>query len=341
MKNQRSILSALFSLPAVLLLSGQIFAADISTPSTQTSAQTSLQALSLPAPVTMVAPGATAAPVKYVAALVGQSNETFPWWTTVSTLLLREKNVSLTVRNTAVGSSSLAESWVGRVRPWTKYALLLRGSYMTYAGKIYRANMDFGTVKQTLVPPTPVIGTDGVNWTYVGPSSLQPAGKTIVSRTNKVLFDPNGFMSRARNALSGVPVANQWVFISIGQTDKTMTVARDEYSAALVEAAGYFSDIKVVPFVGFTLRGTLPGMNDWYDANLLPAWTSVVNTTAAKNVKVYTAGANLSTALGKLPVSSDPKVPGLADGLHMNAAAQALAAREWANVLENYLSKKP
>jgi hypothetical protein len=314
-------------------------------------------------------------PTKISAAIVGQSNESFSWWNTVSANLLAERGINLKVTNTAVGSTSLAESWVGSLRPWTRLAILTRGSQVISGDYLFRCTAAVGTAVQTKVAPqgsdsmvsgvSTFTGTDAVPWLYMGKAS--DAQKNRVAKGNfvlswqndPVLFDPNGYLKRALTALGdSTGEYSQWIYISIGQTDKTLGIVESDYAAALRATVDYFLNPpnaspkwRINVMIGFTCSAQSAAVNDWFDNQLIPAWVATnrfygtggygaLGSVVRRHVF---AGANLHqelpVLLGRpLTVSLDPTVPGLnADGLHMNAAAQTLAARLWTNKIESVI----
>lgn len=377
--------------------------------------------------------------VRRIAAIVGQSNElgagptrdfTPAWgyplrdpiapngppsgngrsmWPYLSDLLGRRGSI-LSVWNSAVGATSIVESWAGGCRAWASSMVLTRGSYSTNAGNLYKCDACVGFALTSTIAPTgatnlvtneaapagtwsgasgantltysttlpgSVLGgmgisgdagipagarisnvtsttvqlftsagaplnltgpvtaatlTIGTPWLYVGAAQ---AGDTngAVYTVGSPRFDPNGYIANAYAGLSGAPAGfdEKWVFMSIGQGDKTVGTVAARYSAGLQSVANYFLARGVKVALGFTCSAATAGTEAWYQSDLLPGYASALASyTGNPNVK---AGANLRSALGVLPVAPTSGSGLQADQLHMNDAAYLMASEAWHDAL--------
>lgn len=293
---------------------------------------------------------------KKIACIVGQSNEVgsgvvsdftssrgFPMRDPVSpngsstrsmwpylSELLGVKRVMLAVKNTAVGSTSIAHSWVGYIRTWQSGILVAVGSYVLSGGKTWKCTAASTTVNASTVTPAAGLQADGVTWSDLGASTATDI-VGLCSSTNP-RFDPNGYISTAYNSIvNAVGYDEKWCFISIGQGDKTMSTSRADYKDALITVANYFLGRSVKVAVGFTCSGNTAGLEAWYQSDLLPGWGDALDY-FSDNANVI-PGANLRNSLGILP-TTPATGPGVqSDNLHMNDAAYRLASEAWAEAL--------
>lgn len=293
---------------------------------------------------------------KKIACIVGQSNEVgsgvvsdftssrgFPMRDPVSpngsstrsmwpylSELLGAKRVMLAVKNTAVGSTSIAHSWVGYIRTWQSGILVAVGSYVLSGGKTWKCTAASTTVNASTVTPAAGLQADGVTWSDLGASTATDT-VGLCSAANP-RFDPNGYISTAYNSIANaVGYDEKWCFISIGQGDKTMSTSRADYKDALITVANYFVGRSVKVAVGFTCSGNTAGLEAWYQSDLLPGWGDALDYFSdSANV---IPGANLRNSLGILP-TTPATGPGVqSDNLHMNDAAYRLASEAWAEAL--------
>lgn len=295
-------------------------------------------------------------PIRRIAAIVGQSNEvgtgvlsdfTPSWgcpqrdpvkpngsslrsmWPYLSELMGR-RNVWLAVHNTGVGSTSAAHSWCGYIRTWASSMLVLKGSYALSGGKTWLCTAASTTINVSTVVPAAGLQADGVTWSDLGASA---GGDTVgICGPTHARFDPNGYVAAAYSGLSAaVGFDEKWAFISIGQTDKSMSVVAADYAQALKNLTDYMLARGVKVAIGFTCAGNTAGLEAWYQSELLPGWASALASYYGNlNVK---AGANLRTALGPLPTNPATGAGVQADQLHMNDAAYALASEAWCDAL--------
>lgn len=245
----------------------------------------------------------------------------------------RERNTWLALRNTAIGSTSVTESWCGRMRNWSNGMLAIRGLWLLSDGGVWKCNIAAGTVSASTVQPTGTsntTGADSVPWLYIGTPAAGDVNGAIFAE-GSARFDPNGYIAAAYAAVN--PTTNPgyddyWIFGSIGQGDKTFSTVRADFATGFQNIYDYMlaRDIKVA--AGFTCRAATAGADAWYDAELVPGYEDVL-THYAGNANVI-AGPNLYAELGVLPVSPTQGLPGLkSDQLHMNDAALFLGSDAW------------
>lgn len=247
------------------------------------------------------------------------------WWPRLSSLM-GKRGHWLNVYNSAVGSTSLSDHWVGRCRAYAVSMVVAHGSYVLDAGTLYKAVGTVGSVYTLNVAPSAGVGTSGLtSWTAIGAAG---AGDTdgAVYAEGSARFDPLGYLSGIITGTQSAPGYNEkHIIISIGQTDKTLSTSSTQYAAAIVATANYFKSRGYIVWVGFTCYGATAGLDAWFTSDLLPGRASALATLGSA-VKV---GANLREALGvlsTLPTSG----PGLqADNLHLNAPAISNAADAW------------
>ncbi len=214
---------------------------------------------------------------RYLISLVGQSNEygsgpagskskvgglgapmidlsNRSWWPACIEAMGRRGHW-LDVANTAVGSTSLCDSWAGRCRSWASGMVVSRGSYVLSAGGLWRSNIAIGTAATSTVAPTGVAdttGADAVPWIYVG---VPAAGDTdgAVYTFGSARYDPLGYVTAAIAALAGKPGYDaKGVYISIGQGDHTVSSTRAQYGAAMQAIAQHVASLGYICWLGVT-----------------------------------------------------------------------------------------
>lgn len=257
------------------------------------------------------------------------------WWPYLAKRLRHERSIELKVRNTAVGSTSLCDSWAGRVRIWKKGMLLVKGSYcLTQEGVFKLQNSTNAVVSSQIIPTPSSVGTelqDGCVWV------LARAGATslgvIDPKLSPDLFDPNGYIKRVVDEIESVAANDKWAFVSIGQTDKTIKVSKSDFAQAVETISGYLTKRGIKVLLGFTCYGATPGLDDWFQLELIPGLKQA-SERLSENPLVY-EGANLREALGKLPIIESDEVPGLQpDMLHLNNAGYIAAANAWFDAID-------
>lgn len=294
--------------------------------------------------------------VRRIAAVIGQSNEVgsgvvsdfttsygFPLRDPVApnggplrsmwpylTDLMGRRGVWLAIKNTAVGATSAAHSWVGYIRAWQSGMLVIVGSYVLSGGRTWKCTAASTTINASTVTPAAGLQADGVTWSDLGASTASDAVGLCNSLNPR--FDPNGYVAAAYNSIaSAVGHDEKWCFISIGQGDKTMITSRSDYAGALTTLTDYMLARGVRVAIGFTCAGNTSGLEAWYQSDLIPGWSDALAEFAG-NASVI-AGANLRTAIGPL-ATSPASGPGVqADNLHMNDAAYKLASEAWRDAL--------
>lgn len=216
-------------------------------------------------------------PGRYLISLVGQSNETGAgpagsksrttglaapmidtgnrsWWpATVEAMGRRGK--WLDVSNTAVGSTSLCDSWAGRCRTWASSMVVTRGTYVLSGGGLWRCNATAGAAPASTTAPTgtsDTTGADSVPWIYVGvPGGGDTAGTVYTSSSAR--YDPNGYIATALAALVNRPGYDaKGVYVSIGQGDHTVGSTRAQYGAAMQALAQHVTSLGYVCWLGVT-----------------------------------------------------------------------------------------
>ncbi len=213
---------------------------------------------------------------RYLLSIVGQSNETGAgptgsksrttglaapmidtgnrsWWPATIEAMGRRGNW-LDVSNTAVGSTSLCDSWVGRCTTWSTRNVT-RGSYVLSGGGLWRCNLPAGTAAASTVAPTGAVdttGADSVPWVYLGTPG---AGDTngMVYANGSARYDPNGYIASALAALNNRPgYAAKGVYVSIGQGDHTVSSTVTQYGTAMQRLAEHVTGLSYVCWLGVT-----------------------------------------------------------------------------------------
>lgn len=250
-------------------------------------------------------------------------------WPCLSDLMGR-RGILLRVHNSGVGATSSAHSWCGYIRTWVTSMLVLKGSYVLSGGKTWLCTLASTTINASTVTPAAGLQADGVTWSDLGTSAVTDT--VGLCGPSHPRFDPNGYIAAAYAGLSAsTGFDEKWCFISIGQSDKSMSVVADDYANALRNITDYMLARSVKVAMGFTCAGNTAGLEAWYQDELLPGYATALASYAGNSNVV--AGANLRTALGAL-TTSPSSGPGLqADNLHMNDIAYALASEAWRDAL--------
>lgn len=254
-------------------------------------------------------------------------------WPRLIERLGREQNIWLSLQNTAVGSTSVVESWAGGMRDWSNGMIVLRGSWIISSGGIWKCNAAAGVAAASTTQPTGTsntTGADGVPWLYSGaPQAGDVTGAVFAEGSAR--FDPNGYIAAAYAAVNPATYPGfdeYWIFGSIGQGDKTVSTVRARFDAGFQSVYDYMLSREVNVAAGFTCRAATSGADAWYNAQLVPGYQDTL-AHYASNENVI-AGANLYSTLGILPVSPTLGLPGLqADETHMNDIAYRQASDAW------------
>lgn len=214
---------------------------------------------------------------RYLVSLVGQSNEqgsgpagsksrtagmgapmidpgNRSWWPACVEAMGR-RGVWLDIANTAIGSTSLCDSWVGRCRTWASSMIVTRGSYVLSGGGLWRCAMTPGTAGASTTAPTgtaDTTGADAVPWVYLGPPGAGDTDGTIYA-SGSARFDPVGYIAAAVAGLTGRPGYDaRGVYVSIGQGDHTVGSTRAQYGAAMQRVAAHVTGLGYVCWLGVT-----------------------------------------------------------------------------------------
>ncbi len=214
---------------------------------------------------------------RYLISLIGQSNEMGAgpagsksrtsgvaapyidasqrsWWASCIETVAR-KGVWLDVVNTAVASTALTDSWVGRCRLWGSGLIVTRGSYLLSSGGIWRCALAAGTAAASTTQPTgtaDTTGADAVPWIYLGIPTSADVDGGVYPRTS-ARYDPNGYIAAALAGLANRPGYDvRGVYLSIGQGDHTVSATRAQYATAMQQVAAQISSLGYVCWLGVT-----------------------------------------------------------------------------------------
>lgn len=231
------------------------------------------------------------------------------WWPSC-VQAMGSRSVWLDVANTAVGATSLCDSWVGRCRTHTSGMLVVRGTYVLSSGGLWRCNLPESSAGTSTVAPTGtanITGADNIPWIYVG---VPDAGDTngTVYNFGSSRYDPLGYINTAIQALSNRPgFTEKGVYISIGQGDNTVSSTQPQYTTAMINAATHITSLGYKCFLGVTVGmsgadSPTRTSRDTFMTNVL--WLG--RDTALNNLvgnPLVKAGANLREAIG-VPAST-------------------------------------
>lgn len=244
--------------------------------------------------------------------------------------MMGKRGIWLTVHNSAVGATSVTTSWCGKSYAWSSGMLVAVGMYVSYGGALFKCTYaGVNTVQASTTAPAVGTGADTNTWAAVAGS---PDAAGTMYSDGQARFDPNGYMAAAYAGLSSaVGYDEKWVFVSLGQGDKTLSTSRSDYAQGLRNTVNYFLARGIKVALGFTCSGNSSGLEAWYQSDLLPGYADALATYSG-NSNVF-AGANLRASLGILPTTpaSGPGVQ--ADTLHMNDDAYLLASEAWRDAL--------
>ena len=271
-------------------------------------------------------------PGKYLIALVGQSNESgagpagsksrtsgigAPFidkgnrsWYPSCIEAMGRRGKWLDVENTAIGSTSLCDSWVGRCRTWASGMTVTRGTYVMSSGGLWRANIAVGTAAASTTQPTGTAnttGADSVPWVYVGaPAAGDVDGAVYAYGSSR--YDPNGYIATAVAAIVNRPgYDGKGLTVSIGQGDHTVGSTRAQYGAAMQRLAEHVTGLGLHCWLGVTCGMSGPdaptiAARDATMVNVIQAGRNDALAALAGNPLVR-AGADLRAALG-IPVAT-------------------------------------
>lgn len=237
----------------------------------------------------------------------------------------------LIMHNTARGSSSLLNHWLGRIVGWGASQRTAYGQYVVAAGRVYKAtavpsnaNGSTGSTEPTW-PSSGTVVDGQVTWSFVRAAT---AGDTIgkIMAVGDDLYDPNGYIANITTRLERLPasVAERRVYLSFGQEDSTRGTTRSDYTQALLNFAQHMTSLGYVTHLGMSFYAE--GLDAQYTGNLIPALNDALLALAAN--QLVRPGVNLREALGVLPVSPALGTLGLkADGLHVTDETYAAAVK--------------
>lgn len=243
----------------------------------------------------------------------------------------------LAVLNTAVGSTSLCDSWVGRCRTWATSMVVIRGSYVLSGGGFWRCNVTVGTAAASTVAPTgttDTTGADSVPWVYVGaPASGDVDG--AIYALGSARYDPNGYIAAAAVISARPGFDDRGVLVSIGQGDHSVGSTRSQYAQAMVNVATHLTGLGLRVWLGMScyMAGTA-ARETTFQTVLLPGREDAL-TSLASNPLVKRGG-DLRNGLGVLVAPSADNVVGLqSDELHLTSAGYEAAGLVYATAFQN------
>ena len=177
------------------------------------------------------------------------------WWPACIEAMGR-RGVWLDVSNTAIGSTSLCDSWVGRCRTWGSGMIVTRGSYVLSGGGLWRCNLAASTAAASTNAPTgttDTTGADSVPWVYVGVPAAGDTDGTVYA-SGSARFDPNGYIAAAIAAIATRPGYDaKGVYVSIGQGDHTVSSTRAQYGTAMQRIAQHVTGLGYFCWLGVTI----------------------------------------------------------------------------------------
>lgn len=254
----------------------------------------------------------------------------------------------LSVANTAVASTSLCDSWVGRCRAWISGVVVTRGSYVVSSGGLWRCNYAAGTFGASTTQPTgtsDTTGADSVPWVYVSAAAAGDTDGTIYA-SGSARYDPNGYIATALAAIASKPGYDATgIYVSIGQSDHTVNSTRAQYGAAMQALAAHVTGLGYRCWLGVTCGmsgadGATITSRDATMTGVIQAGQQDALAALAGNSLVK-AGADLRTALGvpaASAVDTTRNAVNNSDYLHLTSAtydqagpyvAAAFAAGGW------------
>lgn len=269
------------------------------------------------------------------------------WWPSCIEAMGR-RGVWLDVENTAIGSTSLCDSWVGRCRTWASSMTVARGSYVLSGGGLWRCNLAASTAAASTVAPTgtsDTTGADSVPWVYVGAPGAGDTNGTVYAY-GSARYDPNGYISAALAALTPRPGYDaKGIYCPPGQGDHTVGTTLAQFTAALLALAAHVTGLGYHLWIGVTCGMSGPDgatitARDATMTGVLQAGQQSALAALAGNPLVH-AGADLRAALGVPTATADDtqrNAVNNADYLHLTSAtydqaglyvAAAFAAGGW------------
>jgi hypothetical protein len=254
------------------------------------------------------------------------------WTTFVQTL--GASGYAADILNTAVGSTSLMESWAGRVRDYAPGSITVKlGSFVAQGGRIYKASAASHNVSTGVTAPVLTNGlVDGaITWVDVGSDT----GFRGVAAPGSKYWDPNSLVAACIATFAQPYDGLTMPHIAAGETDAELQPTRAEYRSALVNIAGALiaagaNGVMLGHTFGTAARVTA------FDTLLLPALADTV----ATGGKIF-AGGNLYKAFGVLPANPASGIGFIADGLHGNDPAYVQGGVVAGNDALKWLASQP
>lgn len=270
---------------------------------------------------------------RFLLALVGQSNEndagpagsrsatgglgapylrnTRGFWPSCIEAMARRGHW-LDVNKTAVGSTSLRDSWVGFPRIWVNGMTLTRGSWVLANGGQWKANIPVDTASVSSVAPTGTSDTttgDGIAWIYAGvPGAGDISGTAYAYGSNR--YDPNGYIANALASLANRPGYDAYgIYVGIGQGDHTVGTTRSQYAACDVRLAEHVTGLGIHIWLGVTIGMSGPdaptiAARDATMTGVIQAGRNDALVALAGNPLVH-AGADLRALIGVPTATAD------------------------------------
>jgi len=259
--------------------------------------------------------------------------------------LLGSRRKWLDVLNFSVGTTSLADVWVGRLRTYRPSMLVVPGSYiLAVDGHVYKAVAPLGKARglfQLQQDPSRGPGDSGlIELKDMGPARAQDVDGAVYG-PGDVLFDPNRLLAVQRETVLTRPgYDRKAVLVSIGQTDVSVQTTRVQYSAAMQGVARYFSSAGIHVFLGMT--STSPNSDAWFTRHLRPGRLDALKALAG-NPLVHDGGDVAALGILRKEASAQPAAmessPALLNNggtfVHFNAAAQKVRAEVHGIALES------
>lgn len=271
--------------------------------------------------------GRVGAPLTDPVAPFGQSSA-MSMWPGLSEQLGQSRRW-LIMHNTARGSSSLANHWLGRIVAWGGSQRTAFGQYLLASGRIYKATTvptSTNGVTGATEPTWPTSGTvvDGqVTWTFVRNATVADTVGKIMSSSDD-LYDPNGYVANITTRLQRLPlaVAERRVYLAFGQEDSTRNTSRSDYATAVINFTQHMTSLGFTVHLGMSFFGS--GIDTQYTENLIPGLEDAIAVLSGD--ALVRRGVNMRTEFGALTVSPPLGSYGLkADGLHVTDETYAAA----------------
>lgn len=231
------------------------------------------------------------------------------------------------VRNTAVGSTSIAKSWVGLCKTWGASRRTARGEWAiptTPNGYKYRSTGSADATTGGAEPtwPTTVGNTvaDGaVTWTCAESDASDVPGHVYAEGESG--FDPQGHFAVIDAQSVGV-FSCKVAIIQIGQSDAFGLTTLAEFRDATISATNWFLSRAFKVFIGLSTCHTSYAAA--YASDFQPAITEALDHFAG-NQNVF-RGADLFDAFGASPPYSD-------GGVHVTQDILRQAGELWAPIV--------